>query len=194
MRTTASVVHRSCLFSPSSYRIWAEHEEQKGVLDSSAGFFTATCKVSPDAMSEIEGLAPRPANAGWLRANHLRVSDPEHLPWPGLFCVMTDQSQFDDRPVAPATRPWKRGFVAALVLGLILGAGLMALWEIYGSAPLGLPQPGVAANPPNETAQAIKDLQTTEEKIVQLQSVQQTLASEQAETKTIVRPSYRIER
>ena len=116
----------------------------------------------------------------------MRVSDPEHLPWPGLFCVMTDQSQFDDRTVAPATRPWKGGFVAALVLGLILGAGLVALWEIYGSAPLGLPQPGVAANPPNETAQAIKDLQTTEEKIVgQLQSVQQTLASEQAETKRL---------
>jgi peptidoglycan hydrolase CwlO-like protein len=98
---------------------------------------------------------------------------------------MTDQSQFDGN-VAPPFRPRKSGLIAALVLGLILGAGLMGLWGIYGSAPLSQPQPGVAANAPNETAEAIKDLQTTEQKIVgQLQSVQQTLASEQAETKRL---------
>jgi len=72
------------------------------------------------------------------------------------------------------------------VLGLILGAGLMALWENYGSAPPSQPQAGVAANASDETKQAIKDLQTTEQKIVgQLQSVHQTLASEQAETKRL---------
>jgi peptidoglycan hydrolase CwlO-like protein len=106
---------------------------------------------------------------------------------------MTDQSQFDGN-VTPPGRPGKGGLIAALVLGLILGAGLMLLWGIYGSAPLSQPEPGVAANAPNETAQAIKDLQTTEQKIVetteqkivgQLQSVQQTLASEQAETKRL---------
>jgi len=70
----------------------------------------------------------------------------------------------------------------------------MALWEIYGSAPVKQPKAEIAANATNETAQAIKDLQATQQNIVgeleqritgQLQSVQQTLASEQAETKQL---------
>jgi uncharacterized coiled-coil protein SlyX len=98
---------------------------------------------------------------------------------------MTDQSQFDS-DVAAAARPRKAGFIAALVLGLILGGGLMALWKNYGSAPPSQPEAGVAAHASDETTQAIKDLQTTEQGIVgQLQSVQQTLASEQAETKRL---------
>jgi uncharacterized coiled-coil protein SlyX len=96
---------------------------------------------------------------------------------------MTDQSQFDVTSARPAG-PRRAGFVVGLLLGLILGGGLMALWGIYGSAPPKQPQADVAANASNETAQAIKDLQTTEQKIAgQLQSLQQTLASNQAETK-----------
>jgi uncharacterized coiled-coil protein SlyX len=105
---------------------------------------------------------------------------------------MMDQSQFDSN-AAPA-RARNSGFLVALILGLVLGGGLMALWGIYGSAPPNQPQADVAANTPNETAQAIKDLQAAQQNIVgeleqritvQLQSVQQTLASEQAETKQL---------
>ena len=54
-----------------------------------------------------------------------------------------------------------------LLLGLILGGGLTLLWTNTGSAP-----------------RATKDLQTTEQKIAgQLQSLQETFASNQAETK-----------
>jgi hypothetical protein len=71
------------------------------------------------------------------------------------------------------------GLVAALVLGLVLGGALTALWAAYDSAPSRQPQGDVATTASNETAQAIKDLQTTEQKIAgQLQSLQQTLASE----------------
>ena len=94
---------------------------------------------------------------------------------------MTDHSQFDR---TPPDRPGNGRFVVALILGLILGAGSMALWGIYGSAPPKQPQTDVAANASNETGQAIKDLQTTEQKIAgQLQSLQQTIASNHAETK-----------
>jgi chromosome segregation ATPase len=55
-----------------------------------------------------------------------------------------------------------------------------------GPAPSSQPQAGVAAHASDETTQAIKDLQTTEQRIVgQLLSVQQTLASEQAETRRL---------
>ena len=95
---------------------------------------------------------------------------------------MTDHSQLDRTP--PTDRPGNRRFVVALILGLILGAGLMALWGISGSVPLKQPQTDVAANASNETAQAVKDLQTTEQKIAgQMQSLQQAIASNQAETK-----------
>jgi hypothetical protein len=106
---------------------------------------------------------------------------------------LTDQPQFDGT-AARAVPPRKGGFVVSLLLGLILGGGLMALWGIYGSAPPKQPQADVAANASNETAQAIKDLRATQQNIVgeleqritgQLQSVQQTLASEQAETKQL---------
>src|SRR6266446_10746546 len=106
---------------------------------------------------------------------------------------MMDQPQFDGT-TARAAPPRKGGFVAALLLGLILGGGLMALWGIYGSAPPKQPRADVAANASNETVQAIKDLQATQQKSLgeleqritgQLQSVQQTLASEQAETKQL---------
>src|SRR5207249_712622 len=133
-----------------------------------------------------------PISAGVLPDGQLRVSGPEHLLWYGLSCVMTDQSQFDG--ATRAARPRKGGFLVTLILGLILGGGLMALWEIYGSAPLRQSKADTAANASNETAQAIKDLQITQQKIVgeldqkiagQLQSVQQTLASEHAETKRL---------
>jgi hypothetical protein len=88
---------------------------------------------------------------------------------------MTDQSQFDHGTPRTA-RPGNGRFVLALVLGMIMGAGSIALWEIYN------PQP--EADVSNETTQAIKDLQVSQHKIVgQLQSVQQTLKSEQAEIK-----------
>jgi uncharacterized protein HemX len=96
---------------------------------------------------------------------------------------MTDHSQFDRTPPR-ADRSGNGRFVVALILGLILGAGSMALWGIYGSAPPERPQADVAANASNETGQAIKDLQTTEQKIAgQLQSFQQTIASNHEETK-----------
>ncbi len=92
---------------------------------------------------------------------------------------MTDTSDFDVTTPRRAA-PRRGGLVAALVLGLILGGGLTALWTVYGSAP----QPRADATASNETAQAIKDLQTSQQKIAgQLQSVQQTLTSNQAETK-----------
>jgi CHASE3 domain sensor protein len=89
--------------------------------------------------------------------------------------VMADQSQFD-RGTPRTARPGNGRFVLALVLGMIVGAGSIALWEIYN------PQP--EADVSNETTQAIKDLQASQHKIAgQLQSVQQTLKSEQAEIK-----------
>jgi hypothetical protein len=99
---------------------------------------------------------------------------------------MTDQSQFHST-TAPASAHRRGGFVLGLVLGLILGGGLMGLWGIYGSAPRKQPQADVAANASNETAQAIKDLQTTQQKIIgELQSVHQTLTSAQGETKQAI--------
>lgn len=104
---------------------------------------------------------------------------------------MTDQSKFDGTAARGAR---KGGFVAALLLGFILGGGLMALWEIYGSVPIKQPQADIASNASNQTVQAIKDLQTTQQNVVgeleqrvtgQLQSIQQTLASEQAENKRL---------
>jgi hypothetical protein len=63
-------------------------------------------------------------------------------------------------------------------------ASFWALGGISGSAPPKQPQTDVAANASNETAQAVKDLQTTEQKIAgQMQSLQQAIASNQAETK-----------
>ena len=92
---------------------------------------------------------------------------------------MTDTSDFDVTTPRRAA-PRRGGLVAALVLGLILGGGLTALWANYGSAP----QPQADATASSETAQAIKDLQTSQQKIAgQLQSVQQTLTSNQGETK-----------
>ena len=77
---------------------------------------------------------------------------------------MTDHSQFDRTP-RRANRPRNGRFVVALILGLILGAGSMELWGIYGSAPPAQPEADIAANASNEIAQAVKDLQTTEQKI-----------------------------
>ncbi len=93
--------------------------------------------------------------------------------------VMTDQSQFDRRTARTAW-PGNGRFVLALVLGIILGAGSIALWEFYNPQP----QEDVAADVSNGTTQAIKDLQASQQKIAgQLQSVQQTLESEQREIK-----------
>ena len=93
------------------------------------------------------------------------------------FRVMTDTSDFNRR--AP---PGRGSLVAAILLGLVLVGALSLLWMSYNSAP---PQPP-QANVSNETSQAIKDLQNTQQNIAgQLQSVQQTLASNQAETKRL---------
>ena len=92
--------------------------------------------------------------------------------------VMADQSQFD-RGTPRTARPGNGRFVLALVLGMIVGAGSIALWEIYN------PQP--EADVSNETTQAIKDLQASQQKIAgQLQSVRQTLESEQTEIKQML--------
>jgi septal ring factor EnvC (AmiA/AmiB activator) len=74
--------------------------------------------------------------------------------------------------------PRRGGLAAALVLGLILGGGLMALWSNYSA-----PQPRTDTTASSEI-QANKDLQSSQQKIAgQLQSIQQTLQSNQAETK-----------
>jgi len=96
---------------------------------------------------------------------------------------MPDKSDFD------ATTPWeaapRRGnLVAVFLFGLLLAGGFVALWVAYGSAPPQQPRADVAAASSNEATQAIKDLQTSQQKIAgQLQSLQETLASNQAETK-----------
>ena len=91
---------------------------------------------------------------------------------------MADTSDLDVTPSGRAS-PRRGGLAAALAVGLILGGGLTAIWANYGSAPQ--PRDATASS---ETAQAIKDLQTSQQKIAgQLQSVQQTLTSNQAETK-----------
>jgi septal ring factor EnvC (AmiA/AmiB activator) len=105
---------------------------------------------------------------------------------------MPDTSDFDVTTPRQAA-PRRGNLVAALLLGLLLVGGFIALWVAYGSAPPQQPQADVAANASNETAQVIRDLQTaikglqtTDEKVAsQLQSVQQTLASNQAETKRL---------
>src|SRR5438105_15202511 len=93
---------------------------------------------------------------------------------------MADTSHFDVTTQRTAT-PRRSGLVAALLLGLVLGGGLIALWKVRSASPQ---QP--QANVSNETAQSTKDLQSTQQKIAdQLQSTQQTLTSEQAETKRL---------
>ena len=96
---------------------------------------------------------------------------------------MPDTSDLDVTTPRGAA-PWRGNLVAALLLGLLLVGGFIALWVAYGSAPPQQPRADVAAASSNEATQAIKDLQTSQQKIAgQLQSVQQTLTSNQAETK-----------
>ena len=105
---------------------------------------------------------------------------------------MADTSDFDVTTPRGAA-PRRGNLVAALLLGLLLVGGLIALWVAYGSAPPQQPQADATTNASNETAQVIRDLQTaikglqtTDEKVAgQLQSVQETLASTQAETKLL---------
>jgi uncharacterized protein HemX len=93
---------------------------------------------------------------------------------------MADTSDFDVTTPRRAT-PRRGGLVAALLLGLVLGGGSIALWKIRSDPPQ---QP--QANVSNETTQSIKDLQSTQQKIAdQLRSIQQTLTWEQAETKRL---------
>src|ERR1700694_217564 len=62
------------------------------------------------------------------------------------------------------------------------GFGLMALWGAYTFTLLN----EARANPPDENAQAIRDLQTSQERAAkQCEAVQQTVASDQSETKRL---------
>ena len=62
------------------------------------------------------------------------------------------------------------------------GFGLMALWGAYTFTLLN----EARANPPDENAQAIRDLQTSQERAAkQFEAVQQTVASDQSETKRL---------
>ena len=94
---------------------------------------------------------------------------------------MTNQTQFDSPP-----RP-RRGLSALfLLLGLVIGAGAVALW-----GPLAYPPPPPPAPPPqasvsNETTEAIRNLEAGQQKTAdQLQAIQQTLASDQAQMKQL---------
>jgi uncharacterized protein HemX len=119
-----------------------------------------------------------PVDPGHLTVGHLRVSDQEHFGVRRTSYVMTNQSEFD-RSSPRTARAGNGRFVLALVLGIIVGTGSIALWEIYN------PQP--EADVSNETTQAIKDLQASQQKIAgQLQSVRQTLESEQTEIKQML--------
>jgi septal ring factor EnvC (AmiA/AmiB activator) len=101
------------------------------------------------------------------------------------FPSQPDTSNFD--VTTPRETASRRGnLVAALLLGLLLVGGFIALWVAYGSAPPQQLRTDVAAASSNEATQAIKDLQTSQQKIAgQLQSLQETLASNQAETKQL---------
>jgi septal ring factor EnvC (AmiA/AmiB activator) len=103
---------------------------------------------------------------------------------------MPDTSDFDVTTPRGAA-PRRGNLVTELLLGLLLVGGFIALWVAYGTTPPPQqPQADVAAN---ETVQVIRDLQTaikglqtTDEKVAgQLQSVQQTLASNQADAKRL---------
>ena len=114
---------------------------------------------------------------------------------------MPDTSDFDvTTPRGPAPR--RGNLVAALLLGLLLVGGFIALWVAYHSAPPQQPQADVAANASNETAQVIRDLQTaikglqtTDEKGCWPASIRPTNTRiEPGGDKATIRPSYRVER
>jgi hypothetical protein len=92
---------------------------------------------------------------------------------------MTNQTQVDGPP-----RP-RRGLSALfLLLGVVIGAGAVALWGALAYPPPPAPPP--QASVPNETTEAIRGLEAGQQKTAdQLQAIQQTLASDQAQMKQL---------
>jgi peptidoglycan hydrolase CwlO-like protein len=92
---------------------------------------------------------------------------------------MAGQSNYQDPGVE--RQPRRTQLSILLVLALIAVASLATL-AIYKSVPVNERQ----AAAPNENAQAIRDLQTSQQQIRdQLKAVQQTVASDQAEMKRL---------
>ena len=93
---------------------------------------------------------------------------------------MTNQTQFDSPP-----RP-RRGLSALfLLLGVVLGAGgVFVLWGPLAYPPPPAPPPQASVS--NETTEAIRNLEAGQQKTAdQLQAIQQTLASDQAQMKQL---------
>jgi uncharacterized coiled-coil protein SlyX len=92
---------------------------------------------------------------------------------------MTNQTQLDSPP-----RP-RRGLSALfLLLGLVIGAGAVALWGRLAYPPPPAPPPQASVS--DETTEAIRNLEAGQQKTAdQLQAIQQTLASDQAQMKQL---------
>ena len=91
------------------------------------------------------------------------------------FPVMTDPAQFNT-----PSRPRRTLSAVFLFLGIVVGGGLVALWVPHANPP---PAP---AAPTAQVTQAIRDLQAGQQKAAdQLQTIQQTLSSDQDQIKQL---------